>query len=224
MARHPRSVRARPGPCRLARRTRAGRADRPASRHRPHRPREQLGECRDRVGGLECRQDAFGAGRGPHRGDRLAIRGRGDLDPAAFGQRGQLRPDARIVESGRRRVGLDDLAVGVLEHQASATRAGCPVSRRGSPPHVARSPVPSPAASTTASRTVGSPMNRASRPIAFEPPPTQASARSGKPPFHGLELGRRLVADPALEVADDRRDTGAGPSPSPGRSGSSRRS
>ena len=42
--------------------------------------------------------------------------------------------------------------------------------------------IPSPAASATASRTDGSPMNRSSRPIAFEPPPTQASARSGSRP------------------------------------------
>ena len=54
------------------------------------------------------------------------------------------------------------------------------------PPRIAAAwrPVsmPSPAASTTASRTAGSPMNRASSPIAFEPPPTQASARSGRRP------------------------------------------
>ena len=79
----------------------------------------------------------------------------------------------------------------------------------GVPPRIAAAwrPVsmPSPAASATASRTAGSPMNRASSPIAFEPPPTQARARSGRRPSTAVELGRRLVADPALEVADDRR-------------------
>ena len=65
--------------------------------------------------------------------------------------------------------------------------------------------IPSPAASATASRTEGSPMNRPSSPIAFEPPPTQARARSGQATLDADELGRGLVADPALEVADDRR-------------------
>ena len=77
------------------------------------------------------------------------------------------------------------------------------------PPRIAAAcrPVsmPSPAASTTARRTVGSPMNRASSPIAFEPPPTQAMARSGSRPSTAEQLGRGLVADPALEVAHDRR-------------------
>ena len=79
----------------------------------------------------------------------------------------------------------------------------------GVPPRMAAAcrPVsrPSPAASATASRTDGSPMNRASRPIAFEPPPTQARARSGSRPSASAELCRRLVADPPLEVAHDRR-------------------
>ena len=34
-----------------------------------------------------------------------------------LGERRQLWPDARIVEPGRRAVGLDHLAVAVLEHQ-----------------------------------------------------------------------------------------------------------
>ena len=41
--------------------------------------------------------------------------------------------------------------------------------------------------------------------MAFEPPPTQASGEVRQPPFDRRELGRGLVADPALEVADDRR-------------------
>ena len=79
----------------------------------------------------------------------------------------------------------------------------------GVPPRIAAAwrPVsmPSPAASTTASRTDGSPMNRASSPIAFEPPPTQAMREIRQPPLDGRDLRRRLVADPALEVAHDRR-------------------
>ena len=78
----------------------------------------------------------------------------------------------------------------------------------GRPPRMAAAcrPVsmPSPAASATARRTVGSPMNLASSLIAFEPPPTQAMARSGDVP-PPPELGGRLVADAPLEVAHDRR-------------------
>ena len=48
-------------------------------------------------------------------------------------------------------------------------------------------------------------MNRASSPIAFEPPPTHASGKIRQPTLDRRDLGRGLVADPALEVADDRR-------------------
>ena len=47
-------------------------------------------------------------------------------------------------------------------------------------------------------------MNRASSPIALDPPPTQAMARSGQATLDVLELRRGLVADAALQVADDR--------------------
>ncbi len=52
----------------------------------------------------------------------------------------------------------------------SSAAAWCPVA------------IPSPAASATASRTDGSPMNLLSSPSAFEPPPTQAIAMSGSRP------------------------------------------
>ena len=157
------------------------------------------------MGRLERRQDPFGPRRGLHRRDGFAVGGRGDLDPAALGQRGELRADARVIEPGRRGVRLDHLAVARPGASASAIRGGSPACRRGSPPHAGPVSMPSPAASTTASRTAGSPMNRASSPIAFDPPPTQASARSGSRPSTANELRSRLVADPALQVADDRR-------------------
>ena len=40
--------------------------------------------------------------------------------------------------------------------------------------------------------------------MALDPPPTHASAMSGQPALDVAQLGRGLVADPALEVADDR--------------------
>ena len=41
----------------------------------------------------------------------------GYFDPTGFRKRGQLGADPRIVETRRGRMGLDDLAVAVLEHQ-----------------------------------------------------------------------------------------------------------
>ncbi len=64
---------------------------------------------------------------------------------------------------------------------------------------------PSPAASATASRTVGSPMNRASRPMALEPPPTQARARSGRRPSTAWSWAAASSPIRALEVLDDGR-------------------
>ena len=78
---------------------------------------EDLGQRRDRVGRLERREDALGPGRGLHRGDRLAVGGGGDLEPAGLGERRELRADARVIEAGRCAVRLDHLAVAVLEHQ-----------------------------------------------------------------------------------------------------------
>ena len=48
-------------------------------------------------------------------------------------------------------------------------------------------------------------MNRDSRPIAFEPAADAGEGEVRQPPLDGEQLGRRLVADPPLEVAHDRR-------------------
>ena len=64
---------------------------------------------------------------------------------------------------------------------------------------------PSPAASTPISSTSASSTNGMNVPIAFEPPPTQAIARSGSRPGLVEQLRARLVADAALEVAHQRR-------------------
>ena len=69
------------------------------------------------MGRLERGQDPFGPGRGLHRGHGLSVGRGGHLDPSALGQRGELWPDSWVVEPGRRRMGLGDLAVRVLEHQ-----------------------------------------------------------------------------------------------------------
>ena len=116
-----------------------------------------------------------------------------------------LGADARIVEPGGDRVRLGDLAVVVAEHvraravqHADAARASA--SRRGG-----RVSMPSPAASTPKSLTVLSGTKAWNRPMAFEPPPTQATQRVGQPPLGLLDLRARLAADHRLQLAHERR-------------------
>ncbi len=65
--------------------------------------------------------------------------------------------------------------------------------------------MPSPPASTPINSTPGSSRKAVKVPIAFEPPPTQAITRAGNESSTSSELQARLVADHALEVADERR-------------------
>ena len=51
-----------------------------------------------------------------HRLECIVVGGGCELDSAGRMERGQLRPDPRVVEAGRGRDRLDDLAVPVLEH------------------------------------------------------------------------------------------------------------
>src|SRR4051794_17896814 len=69
-----------------------------------------LEQPRDRVRGLECREDALEAGELPERAEGLLVRHR--LVPGAPGvpELRVLRSDARIVEARRNRMGLEDLA------------------------------------------------------------------------------------------------------------------
>ena len=94
-----------------------------------------------------------------------------------------LRADARVVEAGRDRVRLDGLAVLVLEHERAravqhAALAG--VDRRRVPAGleaVAARP------RSRRSSTSASSRNAVNRPIALDPPPTQAAIASGSPPY-----------------------------------------
>ena len=72
------------------------------------------------------------------RGERLGVGGRRQLDPPGGDERGDLRPDARVVEAGRDRVGLDDLAVAILEHQRAAAVEDARRARRPAPPRGGR--------------------------------------------------------------------------------------
>ena len=142
--------------------------------------------------------------RRPHRGDRLAI-GRGrDLDPAALGQRRELRADPRVVEPGRGRVRLDDLAVRVLEHQRARA-----VQDPGRAAEDGRG-MPAGLDAVAGRLDDGQPDRRLADEPRQQADRVRAAADAGdreirQPALDGLELGRRLVADPPLEVAHDRR-------------------
>ena len=80
-------------------------------------PGEQARKHGKGVGGLEGGQDSLEPGDLAERGQGLGIGGRRDLEPAAGDEGGNLRADSGVVEAGRDRVRLDDLAIAILEHQ-----------------------------------------------------------------------------------------------------------
>ena len=119
-------------------------------------------------------------------------------------ERGDLRPDARVVEAGRRRVGLGDLAVPVLEHhRARAVQDPRRPARERRGVSAGRNAVAGRLGHRDPDRRL------ADEPIE-QPDRVRAAADAGQDEvgqaaLHLGELGRRLVADPALEVAHDRR-------------------
>ncbi len=183
------------------RRTRTSSGQEPPT---PPTPASSLGSAATACAVSSAGQDPLGAGRRLHRGDGLAVGRGGDLDPAALGERGQLRADPRVVEAGRGRVRLGHLAVGVLEHQRTravedAGRAA--EDRRGMAPGL----------DAVAGRLDDrQPDRRLADEPGEQPDGVRAATDAGdgeirQAALDGGDLGRRLVADPALEVADDRR-------------------
>src|SRR5438067_1542894 len=77
--------------------------------------RRQLDGVGDRVRGLERRDDALDAAAVVESGQRFLIGDRDVLRAFDVLQPGVLGTDARVVQAGRDRVGLDDLAVLVLQ-------------------------------------------------------------------------------------------------------------
>ena len=116
-----------------------------------HRRRE-LHRVGDRVARFQRRDDALGAAEAMERGERLVV---GDAD--VFGaadvlQVGVLGADAGVVEAGRDRVRLDDLAVVVLQQVGAVAVQHARADRRRSTPRAGRCARPWPAASTPISR------------------------------------------------------------------------
>src|SRR5207302_11263317 len=69
-------------------------------------------ECMSR---LERRKDALGAGEVAEGGERLLVRGAHIFGAAGVAEERMLWADARVVEAGRDRVGVEHLAVLVRE-------------------------------------------------------------------------------------------------------------
>ena len=155
---------------------------------------------------LERRDDAFGAAQAMERGERLVVGDADVLGAADVLEVGVLGADAGIVEAGRDRVRLDDLAV----RRPAAGRCGCRAARRGCRrcSEAACLPLsrPSPAASTPISarllvrrcRDRRCP-SRCCRRRRRRPP-----RRAGAPIISGI-CTQAFVADHALEVAHHRR-------------------
>ena len=154
------------------------------TRHRGARRHRAPGlpcEPTDRVRRFERRHDPLGDREELEPRDGFVVGGERVLGPACRRELGVLRTDTRIVEAGADRVRLEDLAVFVLEEQRPRTR-GARRARRGSPMRRAdrtpsrTHPLPRPPAAAEVSR------KPANVPIAFEPPPTHATTRSGSVP------------------------------------------
>ena len=153
------------------------------------------------VGGLERGHDAFEPRQGLEGVERFRVRHRLVLEPSPLLVVRVLGPGARIVETRGDRVRLGDLAVVVLEHVAHAAvehadRPRCRARRRGDPwrRRVRRARRPRSARGVSL-------MKGQKRPMALDPPPTQATSTSGSLP-ELPHLRPRLVADDAVEIAD----------------------
>ena len=111
------------GPCRRgpSRQTRS--IVEPARRPREHRVVQ-------RVRGLERRDDPLEPGAPLERGERLVVGHRDVARAAGVAQPRVLGADARVVEAGRDRVRLEDLAVVVLQDALRARRAARRRARR----------------------------------------------------------------------------------------------
>ena len=133
--------------------------------------------------------------------ERLVVAHAHVLGAPALGQQRVLGPDARVVEAGRDRVALGDLAR--ARRRARSEREPCSTETRPPPIEAACRSAPSPPASTPISRT-GSSRNAWNAPIAFEPPPTQATTASGRRPACAEHLRARLAADHRLQLAHER--------------------
>ena len=130
------------------------------------------------------------------RGERLVVGARQVVGPAGVAQRGVLGADARVVEAGRDRVRVGDLAVVVGEHRRARAvqhgRAARAEARRAGRLDADQPDV----------RVVDEAVEDADRVRAAA---DAGDDRVGQPALGGEDLLARLVADHALQLADELR-------------------
>ena len=141
------------------------------------RVREQPGE---RVGRLERGQDSLElARRVRNAASGVLVRHRHVANAPGVAQVGVLGPDARIVEPGGHRVGLEDLPLLVLEHRGHRAVQHAARARWSAGAEWRMRVEPLARRLDSDQLDVGVVDEPAKVPIAFDPPPTQAITRSG---------------------------------------------
>ena len=139
------------------------------------------------------------------RGERFGV-GRADIfGAAAVLEVRMLGADRGIIEPGRDRPAVGDLPVFVLQHIGlGAVEDAGPAAQQGRAMLGAVEPL---ARRLDADqRAPSSSMKSENRPIAFDPPPTQAITASGRRPELLEHLRPRLLADHPLELAHHQRE------------------
>ena len=166
--------------------------------------RRQFRHVRERVAGLERRQDAFELRAELKRRQRLGVGDGYVLDPPDVVQPGVLRPDSRIVEARRDRMRVIDLTVIVLQ------QVGAVAVQHAGPPRRERSRMAPgldalPACFDADQADVGVVQERMKQTHRVGAAADAGDQRVRQPSFGLQDLLPHLVADHGLEVADQRR-------------------
>ena len=169
-----------------------------------------------------AQQDPFGARQPLEAGQRLVVGDRQVLRAAGVLEVRVLGADAGVVEAGRDRVRLGDLALRRRTARTSARRAARPRGPVPASPRGGRCRSPSPAASTPKSVTLGVGNERVKQPdrVGAAAHAGDAARRAGGPPPPGPARAPRGRSRPAGRAPAS--DTGAARRPMPISSGWSR--
>ena len=182
----------------------AGEADQVELASRPAFASTQATACEDSSAGM-----IPSSSREPlERGERLGVGDRLVARAAGVAQVRVLGAGAGVVEPGRDRVRLEDLAVLVLhDRRVGAVQDAAAARRRVSGAPWRPVSIPSPAASTPISSTSASSTNGDERCRSrWSRRRRRRSRASGSRPVALEHLRARLVADHALQVAHERRE------------------
>src|SRR5918999_1854625 len=160
----------------------------------------------DRVRGLERGDDPLELADAAQRGQGLVVGHRDVAGAPAVAQVGVLGAGAGVVEAGRDRVGLENLAVLVLHDRRVGAVEDAAAAADGQRGAVAAGLDPLPRGLDADQLHVGVPHEGHERADGVRAPADAGDHAVGKPPGGLEDLGARLVADHALEVAHQRRE------------------